>query len=285
MLMLLHLLLVLLQFGPSEQIMRILRGDYNIKFMCGKYRGAQGRLQLKFIATPKAYEIWKTESQSIVFDTVLGENGTFAKPVQSKIFFIESDKYPHFELKFRTNCFIMNQVGECCAHDFTFFGRMTDIEDLATDKWFTGDFRNEKWERKSTHNCAFKMGMKNPRPKPETDPEKPRLHWEENIIDLTELLVYMDEPEYKQFINDTKKDWVVAKRVCTQIFGDEGEEDNWPICDPSLRFGLGKNSYEERENDLLQKADLTKDCDATQGKGIGTGKNCEACDDLDDSKN
>uniref|UniRef100_A0A183C3N1 Protein kinase domain-containing protein n=1 Tax=Globodera pallida TaxID=36090 RepID=A0A183C3N1_GLOPA len=175
----------------------------------------------------------------------------------------------------------MNQIGECCAHDFTFFGHMNNIQDLDPKKWFTGDFRNEKWETKSSYKCAFEMGMNNPRPKPEEDSE--RLHSEEDIIDLTELLVYMGNKEYTQIYQDgTITEWLVAKRVCTQIYGDEGQEDNWPICDPSLKFGLEMNSFDEKENEKLQNADLTKDCD--DQCGLGTGKHCEACDDKDDSQ-
>ncbi|KAL3106425.1 hypothetical protein niasHT_012164 [Heterodera trifolii] len=280
---LLHLLLLLaLQFDFGEQSERILRGNFNMKFMCGKSLPATGRLQMKFIA-----KTLLVSRESIIFDTVLDweDGGEFVRNVTSKIELMQATGY-EIQLKFRTNCFILNKIGECCAHDFIFY-------DHTYDKWGQNKFVNNRWfgntfskdtplkvnrkecairpkrmpcrETLAGGDCAYSLNTKNP------DKNGPPF-----TIDLVDLLVHMNEQRYVDKIFDGKQKWLQVMRVCSpkdDVIKSDDELSKWPICDP-IRYGLQHKSYEL--DPALQNISLLEECPQ------GTGRGCEPCEGRDE---
>ncbi|KAL3106426.1 hypothetical protein niasHT_012165 [Heterodera trifolii] len=256
----LHLLLLLaLQFDFGDQSERILRGNFSMKFMCGKSLPATGRLQMKFIA-----KTLLVSRESIVFDTVLDweDGGEFVQNVTSKVEVMQAIGY-EIQLKFRTNCSILNEIGECCANDFIFHDHTFGIglRRFGNKHWFNNDFSRDTVVKNSKYggNCVYSLGMKNP-----ADEQGPS-----NTIDLADLL--NNEQRYGKFFDGTHI-WFQVMRVCSPkddvIDKPDDELPKWPICDP-IRYGLQNKSYELDSE--LQKIPVQEACPQ------GTHQSCEPC--------
>ncbi|KAL3072212.1 hypothetical protein niasHT_036705 [Heterodera trifolii] len=263
----LHLLLLFaLQFDFGDQSERILNGKFSMKFMCGKSLPAMGRLQMKFIA-----KTLLVSRESIIFDTVLDweDGGEFVRNVTSKVEIMQATRY-EFQLKLRTNCFILNEIGECCAHDFIFHDHTSAgwTRRFGNQNWFRTDFSKDiVVKTKYGGNCAYSLDMMNP------DTQGPS-----NTIDLVDLLVHMNEERYVSKIFHDDEKWLEVMRVCSpkdDVIVSDAELPKWPICDP-IHYGLQNKSYELDSE--LQNISVKEACPQ------GTRQSCEPCAGNDEKK-
>ncbi|KAL3114511.1 hypothetical protein niasHT_011640 [Heterodera trifolii] len=86
--------------------------------------------------------------ESIIFDTVLDweDGGEFVRNVTSKVEIMQATRY-EFQLKLRTNCFILNEIGEDLRILLTFTDKWLEVMRVCSpnDDFILSDAELPKW--------------------------------------------------------------------------------------------------------------------------------------------
>nr|CAD2196008.1 unnamed protein product [Meloidogyne enterolobii] len=143
-------------------MLRKLVSSFDMQFKCGNGPRPDGRL----IFRVRQGEVLKSARFITILD-VLVVNGTFKKEVAIDF---TCRQLHSFEANFRTNCYILNKLDECCAHDFKFVGCYSFMggskvcDDvltgeggcLTTNTWISSDYVGKEVDLKFFYSRSIK---------------------------------------------------------------------------------------------------------------------------------
>ncbi|KAF7632728.1 hypothetical protein Mgra_00007869 [Meloidogyne graminicola] len=222
-------------FSLSEKV----KINFNIKFFCGS-KLSNGRLTVRV----RQGEIYFFAKFTTLLDIVIN-NGEFNETLYISFPFHQINS---FEVLFRTNCYLLKDIDECCINDFKFIGCYSILggkqvcetrkgEEICDkmNTWISSDYTE------GAKSFNFEM----------FDPLK-----RQKSINLTDLL--LNEKNYDQWIKMTrcadynsyqaketctKKGKIMTSSSCNKIFKFLCKEDPFETMDDicnNTNFGLLK---------------------------------------------